>query len=124
MVITEDFFALFLEIVRPWNIFYVDLHCPLICGRCSGRKLTTATPVHNAFLILKWNLPYSPHNLSVELFRGCWLTNIFFVWLKVCGHIMKRYRVSSGCEFLLNDYNSMAISFVTTINLWQRKRYT
>ena len=68
MVITEDFFALFLEIVRPWNIFYVDLQCPLISGRCAGRKLTTVTPVLNELLILKWNIPYSSQNHSVEFF--------------------------------------------------------
>ena len=26
------------------EFFYLDLHCPLISGRCNGRELTTATP--------------------------------------------------------------------------------
>ena len=42
--------------------------------------------------------------------------------LKVCGQKMKR--LSSWWRLrLLNDYNSMAMSFVMKLNFWQRKRY-
>ena len=29
MVITEEYFCIIFEIVRPWIFFYVDLQCPL-----------------------------------------------------------------------------------------------
>ena len=46
----------------------------------------------------------------------------FFSVLKVCGPILKR--LSSWRRlFLLNDYNSMAMSLVTKLNFWRRKRY-
>ena len=46
----------------------------------------------------------------------------FFSVLKVCGPIMK-WLSSWRRLFLLNDYNSMAMSFVTKVNFWRRKRY-
>ena len=47
MVITEEVFCVIFEIICPWNFstfFYIDLQCPLIIGRFTGRELTTATP--------------------------------------------------------------------------------
>ena len=43
MVITEEVFCIIVEIVCPWNFFYVDLQCPLISGRSTGRELTTVS---------------------------------------------------------------------------------
>ena len=37
-------FAVIFEIVCPWDFFYLDLQCPLISGRCTGRELTTTSP--------------------------------------------------------------------------------
>ena len=41
---------------------------------------------------------------------------------KVCGHVMKRLS-SWRWLFFLNDYNNMAVSFVTNLNFWRRKLY-
>ena len=57
----------------------------------------------------------------LSYFRGCRLLDFFSV-LKVCGPIMK-WLSSWRRLFLLNDYNSMAMSFVTKVNFWPRKRY-
>ena len=71
---------------------------------------------------LNWNLPYS----RTKPF--CWVIledagfSIFLSVLKVCGPIMK-WLSSWRRLFLLNDYNSMAMSFVTKVNFWRRKRY-
>ena len=43
MVIIEEFVDAILKLFAR-GIFYVDLLCPLISGRCNGRELTTATP--------------------------------------------------------------------------------
>ena len=45
----------------------------------------------------------------------------FFCVLQVCGHKMK-WPSSWLRLFSFNDYHSMAISFVTKLNFWQRKR--
>ena len=42
--------------------------------------------------------------------------------LKVCGHIMKRLS-SWRWLFFCNDYNNMAVSFVSKLNFWRRKLY-
>ena len=56
MVIKEEYFCIIFEIVRPWNFFTdVDLQCPLISGRNTGRELTMATP--QRVIDLRWNLP-------------------------------------------------------------------
>ena len=57
----------------------------------------------------------------LSYFRGCRLLDFFSV-LKVCGPIMK-WLSSWRRLFLLNDHNSMAMSFVTKVNFWRRKRY-
>ena len=61
-------------------------------------------------------------NLSVELFYRMPAFRFFFSVLKVCGPIMK-WLSSWRRLFLFNDYNSMAMSFVTKVNFWRRKRY-
>ena len=43
MVIIEEFVGVILKLFAR-GIFYVDLQCLLISGRCYGRELTTATP--------------------------------------------------------------------------------
>ena len=57
----------------------------------------------------------------LSYFRGCRLLDFFSV-LKVCGSTMK-WLSSWRRLFLLNVYNSMAMSFVTKVNFWRRERY-
>ena len=56
----------------------------------------------------------------LSYFTGCWFLD-FFV-LKVCGHIRKRLSTWRRL-FLLNDYNSMATSFVTKETLYNLTRF-
>lgn len=97
MVITEDIFALFLKLFAP--------------GICS-RRFTASSyqrPLES-FLIVHRTLAF------------CWLIlEAAGSWIFLCS---KMRQLSSWRRlFLINDSNSMAMSFETKLKFWRRKRY-
>ena len=56
----------------------------------------------------------------LSYFRGCWLLDFF------CAQSMWTYNeaaIELATAVFLNDYNSMAMSFMTKLNFWQRKLF-
>ena len=63
--------------------------------------------------------PIVHRTFLLSYFRGCWLLD-FFVLKAWCGNIMKRQSIWRR-PFFLNDYNIIAMSFVTKLNFWRKK---
>ena len=67
VVITEEFYCVSFETLCPWFFFFTWIYSVLFSAAVLlAESLTTATPIHNERLNLRWNLSYSWHNLSVE----------------------------------------------------------
>ena len=66
--------------------------------------------------------PIVHRTFLLSYFRGCWLLDRF------CAQSMWTYneaaiQLAAAVFVKLNDYNSMAMSFVTKLNFWRRKLY-
>ena len=70
MVITEEFFGVILKLFAC-GIFYVDLQCPLISGRCNGRVNDGYSTMSDG--IFDGIFPIVPRTFLLSYFRGCWL---------------------------------------------------
>ena len=120
IVITKNFFAvnhfwncLPLKILRGFTL------CPLISGRSTGNG---RKPRMNDYFLPQWVM----ESFLIVHSTICWVIlevagpwKIFFV-LKVCDIICK-WLSSWRRLFLINDYNSMAVSF-EKLNFWRKKR--
>ena len=120
MVITEEFFWGYFWNCLPLKFFLCGFTVSSYQQPLYWRRINDGYPTmidglfDGIFLIVH-------RTFLLSYFRGCCLLDFFCAEI-ISGHIIKRL-LSWRRPFLLDDYNSLAMSFVTKLNFWQRKRY-